>query len=181
MTTIAWRQHGASGYPEIAADQLNSYHGLPVTKLITMSDGSVIGGAGGSGQQVRAVIAHLESKLKRARAKERGEELEGEEYVCYPMLGPEDTVELLRAFPDGTCQFTRDARLPWEDVTHVGYFAIGSGSDYAMGAMAVGAAPVAAVAVAMKHDHHTGHSHDLHVLGRPQPVLRFESTEHAHG
>lgn len=51
--------------------------------------------------------------------------------------------------------FRFDHYLKWHSVD-VPYCAIGSGQDFAMGAMALGASPKEAVKIAMKHDIYTG-------------------------
>ena len=53
---------------------------------------------------------------------------------------------------------------------HPEYYALGSGREFAIGAMAAGAGPEAAVRVAVKHDQGSGGSVMAFALNQPEPV-----------
>lgn len=126
MTTIAWDGR------VLAADTQCSIHRMSTEKLHRLADGSLVGMAGNSGTCLRVV-----------KALDAGE------------VEPFDPGEYayLRVWPDGRAEFsTGDGAVPMQQP----YFAIGSGADYAMGALAMGADAMAAVRIAALFDSHTG-------------------------
>lgn len=128
MTTIAW--DGKT----IAADKRSSYHGNPTMKLTRMADGSICGRAGDT-ESTTEMIAFLDGK--------RG--------------APEkttDEVTILRAYPDGHAEMCHNKGVLFP--VNMPFFAIGSGSDYAMGAMAAGATAEQAIEIASRFDKDTG-------------------------
>lgn len=133
MTTIAW--DGTS----IAADRLCGGR-YTVAKLWRLPDGSVIGGAG-LYDDIVEVVHWLASG---AREDEK------------PRLAPrEESSDLLLIDPEG-----RPHWLTWPHLRRVPivepYEAIGSGSEYALGAMAMGASAKRAVQIASRFDPSTG-------------------------
>lgn len=128
MTTIAW--DGKT----IAADKRSSYHGNPTSKLHRMKDGSICGQSGDKETGLE-MIAFLD---------ERGKE---------PARGTEE-LTILRVHPDGSAEMCHNKGQFFP--VNFPFFAIGSGSDYAMGAMAAGATAAEAVEIAARFDKDTG-------------------------
>lgn len=131
MTTIA--TDGVS----IAADGQVTYNDRPLTlsenKLRELDDGSVVGWAGEADAAAAAV-----------------------EYLAqhpYDRNGPEGNYSLLRLFPSGAIALYAGALRP-------AYIsppqAIGSGQDFALGAMLAGKSAKRAVQIAASLDIHTG-------------------------
>lgn len=132
MTTVAWDGE------TIAADRLCGSH-YEVGKLFRLKDGSVIGGAG-TYDQIVEVVAWLNAGAK-PEAK--------------PKLPEEDGSDLLLVTPKGVAFW-----LTWPFLRRVQinepFAAVGSGGEFALGAMAMGAKARRAVQVAMRFDPHTG-------------------------
>lgn len=127
MTTIAIRGHG------IAADRhVSGSHKSAHGKLHRLSDGSVVGMAGAT-QKCSAALAWL---------REGGTK---------PTLG--DEFAALRLHADGRIEKYEGDLVPM--VIQREFYAIGSGADYAMGAMARGASAEQAVLVAGMFDEYT--------------------------
>lgn len=148
MTTIAWSKKSG----RIAADRQSSYHGNQATKLYELPDGSIVGTSGAHDQSLRAVA------WLRDESKER------------PSL-PAEYGSLMRAYPDGRAVYYH-AALEAMPISFE-FWAIGSGADYAMGAMARGATPEEAVEIASRYDEHTGGGIDVKYL--PTPMLQVVS------
>lgn len=126
MTTIVW--DGMN----MAADSQCSFHRMNTVKVHRLKDGSLVGFAGDSGLCLRAL-----------KAMEDGKEapIEPGEY------------RYLRAWPDGRVVVdTGSGPTPMP----MQFFAIGSGADYAMGALAMKADALEAVRVAAMFDPDTG-------------------------
>lgn len=139
MTTIAW--DGLT----MASDSQCSYHSMDTQKVHRLNDGSLVGLAGNSGLCLRVM-----------RALERGKT---EPYA------PGD-YSYLRVWPDGRAEVSAgDGAIP---MPHR-FFAIGSGSDYAMGAMAMHATAAEAVRVASMFDSDTGGR--VHTMAHVQPTV----------
>lgn len=132
MTTIAW--DGKT----IAADRRSSYHGNPSKKLRRMKDGSVCGGAGES-EAIRQAISFLDNDRDSMPSK-------GEQTI-------------LRVFADGRAEYTHE--LGERMAIELPYFAIGTGRDYAMGALAMGATAQQAVEIASRFDSDSGGGVDV--------------------
>lgn len=136
MTTIAWSRE--SGI--VAADRQCSYHCTPATKLFTLADRSVVGIAG-SLEFCLAAVKYLDGSI-----------------------GPKptsstDNSTLLRVYPDGTAEVYHSQLEPYPVL--LPFFAVGSGSDYAMGALAMGATPERAIEIASQFDEATGGGIDV--------------------
>ena len=80
-----------------------------------------------------------------------------------PMNDPDDVASLWVVKPDGgiMCYESGPIPLPFLDKT----FACGSGRDYAMGAMAMGADAIRAVEIASEYEIHCGGGVDFLTLG----------------
>lgn len=128
MTTIAW--DGKT----MAADRLSTDHKAPVPKLHTLHSGEVVGGCGRH-EHVLCAIDWLENGGPK------------------PDLG-DDTFTLLMVDVDGRA-YTYSNRLVAMPVL-TPFHAIGSGSKYAMGAMAALVGAYDAVCIAAEFDHNTG-------------------------
>jgi len=128
MTTIAWDGH------TIAADSAASAGNrtVSVCKLWKLSDGRVVGGAGTLADVIAAVDWLASGSQKKLK----------------PAVDADSS--LLVVTPQGRCfEYGSDLR-PIELLdTHT---AIGSGSDYALGAMAAGKTAEQAVAIACLYD-----------------------------
>lgn len=129
MTTIAWsKSHGC-----IASDRQSSYHRESLDKLFTLPDGSVVGVSGNYECWLQAV-EYWKGGVK-------------------PEM-PEDAGTALRVYQGGYAEMYH-SRLVSIPVSR-DFIAIGSGRDYAMGAMARGASPEDAVRIAGMFDENTG-------------------------
>jgi ATP-dependent HslUV protease subunit HslV len=136
MTTIAYRDG------MLAADTLitcgDSRDGF-AAKIVKV-DGMLCG-ASGSAIHGQAFVAWLKK---------------GREGDC-PLLGlgEKDRTNGIMVSPDGKLRMWSDTGF-WDFEPHGGYYAIGSGCEYATGAMAMGATAEQAVRVAIKHDVRSG-------------------------
>jgi len=135
MTTIAYKDG------VLAADRAISGSGhVGTTRKVwkRKSDGALVGGCG--------EVATLQRWAEWFLAGERG---------TAPNLGTDDdsASQMLVVRPNGKVE---DHGRYGKAMYEAPYHAIGSGSDYALGAMAFGATARQAVAAAMKHDHCTG-------------------------
>lgn len=149
MTTIVWHMHHG-----LFADRLvTGHHAIAMTKLEPLLDGSIIAVAGSTSLQL-AIVEWLDGGEK-------------------PTLHKDDGVGYLRAYPDGRVTYSSDLR-PELRVDETGlFYAIGSGSDYAMGAMAAGAGPKVAIEIAGQFDPCTGRGIDMgEVIGPGQSRVR---------
>jgi hypothetical protein len=134
MTTIAW--DGES----IAADRRACGNAImSVGKLFRLPDGSVLGGAGDYAEVVEVVAWVLDGCNPDAR----------------PRFADGEGSSLLLARPDGTAYW-----LTWPYLRQVQinerFAAEGSGSQFALGAMAMGASARRAVQISAKFDPYTG-------------------------
>jgi len=136
MTTIAYKDG------IMAADRAISAGGhIGSTRKVwkRKSDGALVGGAG--------TVSVFQKWAEWFLAGERGNS---------PGLGTDDDSSsvTLVVRPNGDVeQHDRYGRAVYD----APYYAVGSGADYALGAMAFGATARQAVASATKHDHMTGH------------------------
>lgn len=135
MTTVAYKDG------VLAADRAISANGhIGATRKVNRrkSDGALIGWCG--------TVSVCQKWAEWFLAGERG---------TAPGLGSDDesASQVIVVRPDGSVeQYDRYGRAVYD----APYYAIGSGTDYALGAMAFGATARQAVAAAMKHDHMTG-------------------------
>lgn len=132
VTTVAW--DGQS----IAADRLCGGH-YEVGKLFRLTDGAVLGGAG-TYDQIVEIVAWVN---------------EGCKNDAKPKLPEDDGSDLLLVTPEGVAYW-----LTWPYLRRVQinepFAAVGSGAEFALGAMAMGASARRAVQVAMRFDPYTG-------------------------
>ncbi len=144
MTTVAYR----AGI--MAADKAvtGSGHVGTIRKVWRRkSDGALVGGCGTVSLLQRWAAWFVDG--------ERGNP---------PSLGTDDDSDthMLVARPSGEVElWSRHGKASYD----AEYFAVGSGADFAMGAMAHGASARQAVAAAAKHDHNTGHGTHFVRLG----------------
>lgn len=132
MTTIAW--DGTT----VAADRQISYHCAPALKIMRLRDGSVVGASGEDYGRILSIFDALNSG-------------------AYPDSADVQTT-ILHVHPNGTATLwlTRGKPIPVSAP-----FAIGSGADYAMGAMSMGAFASHAVEIASRFDPSTGAGVDV--------------------
>jgi len=135
MTTIAYRDG------ILAADDRMDYHYAVVTKLFKLPDDSWVGGAG-TGSGVRMAVDLLSNAIVSTTTPDK------------LLSKPIEDIQLLRVYPDGSLSmyFPQLVEIPLAN----SFFAIGSGSDYAMGAMSAGASAEQAIRVAGQYDKGTG-------------------------
>lgn len=136
MTTIAW--DGRS----LAADRQSSYHCNPVAKIEHNAYGLV--GASGDFDLGLAVMVWLAGNGPK------------------PAIPSDATLTVLHVDHDGKARIYHNALVPIP--AGLPFFAIGSGRDYAMGAMAMGASAEEAVRIAARFDESTGGDVDVLTL-----------------
>lgn len=122
------------------------------TKIFRLADGSLFGVSSatlGASQQLREWIE------KGAPLPENGEVMQPEKF------------ELLLVKPTGDVYYAHDC-LALVGPLKAEFHAIGSGAEYAKGALAMGATPEGAVTVACELDIWSGGGMDLLLLERPQ-------------
>lgn len=146
MTTVAWR----AGW--VAADRLVDGW-MESGKLFRLKDGSVLTGAGYLDDIVE-VAAWINAGCK-AAAKPDGLSADKEERSGF-----------LLARPDGKAFWLTQPWLRQVEITDE-FFALGSGADYALGAMAMGASARRAVQIAMRFDPNTGRGINAIRVKRP--------------
>ena len=132
MTTIAWDgQH-------LAADKQMGGR-LRTGKIFPLGDGQYLAGAGDFCQIVEIATWIMQGALEQAK----------------PSLPDEMSSELLIVHPDGTAYW-----LTWPYLRKVKlnepFASLGSGGEYALGALAMGATAKQAVQIATRYDPHTG-------------------------
>lgn len=125
MTVVAW--DGKT----VSADQLCDFHGIRVQKIVKCPDGSIVGAAG-AGNMCRAALIWFAGGCNGPQ----------------PWSKPED-VQLLRVYHD-RAEFWSQGK--GEPIPVLPPFAIGSGGEYAMGAMLAGASAPEAVKIAIIGD-----------------------------
>lgn len=140
MTTIAWDGQWLSG------DQLSTGHLNPVVKIRRLADGSLVGGTGDTGWLAR-VYEWMEA---------------GFDPLTRPSP-PADSIKVLRIVKKRWHEAAKvtvytDTLVPVP--VNLPFYAIGSGSQYAMAAMHCGKNAAEAVGVAMVYDYQTGGSID---------------------
>jgi hypothetical protein len=139
VTTIAWDGR------TIAADRRTA-KGMSVGKLFRLKDGSIVAGAGFHDQVVE-IVAWIKGGCRESKR------------PALPDSDPESS-DLLIACPDGTAYW-----LTWPYLRRVkvieGFAAVGSGAEYAIGALEMGASAAQAVEIAARHDDATGNGVDV--------------------
>lgn len=138
MTTIATDGRSMAGDGiTLTANEIVANH--TATKVQRLSDGSLLGCAGSTAVKHR-IRDWLEAQLA------------GKSPPFPSIKGPFSVIWLRR---DGTARyFNEDGRENW---SALGFpFAIGSGAELAMGAMAARKSPREAVEIASRHDPYTG-------------------------
>lgn len=138
MTTIAYRDG------VLAADTLATWGKVKVDqkcqKLWKLRDGSLVGGSGAY-NQVCTAVEILKTILDKREQKD------------LPAFKLKDADLLfVSANGGGVFLFARG----WEDISHLPYFAIGHGRDFALAAMDAGASATEAVKIAIDRDVYTG-------------------------
>lgn len=132
MTTIAWDG------TYLAADKQASGR-YTVGKVFPMADGSFLAGAGNYSQIIEIATWIATGGAEAAK----------------PNLCEEQTSEVLWVFPDGSAYW-----LTWPYLRRVKlnekFATLGSGGDYALGALAMGATAKQAVQIASRFDADTG-------------------------
>lgn len=132
MTTIAW-----DGTYLAADKQMGGRH--TAGKVFPLGDGHYLAGAGYYDQIVEVVHWINQGAVEDAK----------------PRLSPDDGSDILLVEPDGTAYW-----LTWPYLRRIKlnepYASVGSGGDYALGAMAMGASARKAVSIAMRFDPYTG-------------------------
>lgn len=133
MTTVVYDTRTR----EMVSDTQMGWHKAEADKIYRLSDGSLVGVAG--------ILSDILLALDYLDSEEDAD-------VAKPDISPEN--HLMQVDPDGNI-FVYTHVLRAVPVS-AEYFAIGSGSEYAMGAMAQGATAEEAVAIAHKFDPNTG-------------------------
>lgn len=144
MTTIAF-----DGKTLAADRQMGGW--INVCKIFKLKDGRIAAGAGNNFDAVRCIVAWMNAGSKPADR---------------PDIPSDDAPHILVV--------SKCAKLTWimwpyhegMPITE-SFFAIGSGSEYAMGAMAVGASARKAVEVACRLDAHSGKGIDVVRIVKP--------------
>lgn len=135
MTTVAFDGE------TLAADRQMSFHSVQVNKIYRLRDGSLAGGCG-TMTLVQQLIRWLDGQGP-------APDPSPEKYTVLH-ISKERGKPVLRLSVDG--------KVPI--ILRTKRFAIGSGSDYAMGAMDVGANAARAIRIASKYDPATGRQVD---------------------
>ena len=143
MTTIAW--DGKT----VAADWQCGFHKTQVPKIERVK-GGIAGGAGQS-NLCAMIPEYFNDERDRLKYRQAADQIDKD--VTILRVIDEDSAEL---WMHGTYGAPRIVHPP---------FAIGSGSEYAMGAMAMGASAAEAVKVAHRFDQHTGREVDVLFVG----------------
>ena len=145
MTTIA----ASVTHKQISADSKCSTDRVhfQIDKLKELSDGSIFGAAGDQG-----LILKFYKFLY-----EGGEQLEAEAEL-----------DVLQLTHSGLCLF--DTRTAQFYQIRSKFYAIGSGAEFALAAMSLGATPLQAIECAAKFDPDTGHPIDVMTLKRRKNV-----------
>lgn len=131
MTTIAWDGR------TMAADRLSTGHRNPVCKLHRLPDGGIVGGAGQLDEILRAVEWLQQGGVPADK----------------PKLA-DDCMTLLMVDGRGKAWTYHSALHPVPIL--LPFYAVGSGSDYAMAAMACEKDAADAIRIAARFDHNTG-------------------------
>lgn len=142
MTTVAYRDGIMAG------DSGNLYSNVMyrgAVKVARGPDGSlhgITGGAGDAGEYIRWVLAGMPGEAPKPEPTNREEGLSAFVALVVPPGG--SVLRLWTAFG-------------WEDHHGVPFFAIGAGSEMAIGAMAAGATAEEAVAIVAEHSTYAAH------------------------
>lgn len=147
MTTVVARRSTMT----MAADTRSSYHNRRVHKLHVLPDQSVVAMAGELFVILQAVawLAGLGEKPN---------------IVADHRSNDCTTLEMLRLYPDGRLTYCQDLTIEHEVVED--HMAIGSGGNYAMGALDAGASIEDAVRIACRRDPNSAEPIDLHTVER---------------
>lgn len=132
MTTVVYD----SREKVMVSDRQMGWHKAPVDKIYRLNDGSLVGLAGGYAECLMAL-----------------EWLDRDDDDETPKPEVEETT-LIRITPDNDIICYTKHLHPLQ--VYMEYIAIGSGSEYAMGAMAQGATAEEAIAIAHMFDANTG-------------------------
>lgn len=134
MTTICWDGK------VLAADRMATYGDFkhPVTKIWRLPDGSLVGGAG-EYSFILAMVEWLGGRASEFPASQRDKD---------------DWQPILHITTSGKVHIYE--RTPFPLRSHATQFAVGSGKQYALAAMHMGAGAVEAVEVAAHFDPNTG-------------------------
>lgn len=167
MTTVAYRRDETGTV--LASDRQSGWHRADVEKLLLLSDGSMLGFTG-----------KLEECLLAAAWLEKQVVAQNDEH---PKPKISNGFEAIRVWPNGmVCTYEEQLVLmPLREEI----YAIGSGAQYAFGALAMGATPMEAVDVAHRFDECTGPARDMMIYdetggGRPK-VIRESGKDAAAG
>lgn len=144
MTTIAW-----DGKTLAADRQLGDW--LNVGKIFKLKDGRVAAGCGNNFDAIREIVAWLDAKSPPAKR---------------PDIESRDAPDMLIANAKGvlewmTWPYTRGM------VVREPFFSVGTGSDFALGAMASGCSARRAVAIACRFDPGSGQGIDTVRVVKP--------------
>lgn len=135
MTTIAYRDGVMAADSQTTAGEVRRG---ATRKVFQLLDGSLVGFSGGLSEIGPAVQWFAEGKLPYKR----------------PRLPEDASLLVIEASPSGEVSYYRHNLIP--QLTVAAFHAIGSGNEFALGAMAMGANAQQAVAVAAEFDIYTG-------------------------
>lgn len=171
MTTIVIDRRGERNV--IAADRQAAFHSRLVNKLVPLPDGSVLGCAGAAGGihlMIEWLMLEIGEQIRINNLPRTG--VHQRSTFPPPKLADGQEVEMLRMYPDG--RVTMITLPGTEMIVSEPFFSIGSGSDYAMGALAAGATVGKAIEIASRFDPNTGGGYDAKTmpmaLNPPSPV-----------
>lgn len=143
MTTIAW-----DGY-RLVGDRQMTYHSVHVSKLRRLKDGSIVGGSGNYD-----ILQRYYDWLDGDGPKpEYSPDTDRQATVLRISKGKRGKPKIELAFQTGTLREIKAKQ-----------FSIGSGSDYAMGALLAGATATKAIEIASAMDPNTSKEWDILVL-----------------
>lgn len=142
MTTCVWSYK----HSELGADRLST-DGLTVNKVFRFKNGSCLTGAGYIDDV--AEVAYWISKGCKESSKPDLSGRDTDKDSDFLLIDSAGVAYWL------TCPFLRRV-----EVTDT-FFTLGSGAQYAMGALEAGATPSEALAIAARHDQATGHDFDI--------------------
>jgi hypothetical protein len=137
MTTVAF--DGKT----LAADRLMGSW-LNVCKLFRLKDGRVAAGSGNNFDAIREIIAWLDAKSPTSKR---------------PEIDAADAPDILLVNAKGVLQWMTWPYSRGMEVREP-FFAIGSGAEFALGALAAGCSARRAVAIACRFDAHSGQGID---------------------
>ena len=144
MTTIAY-----DGKTLAADRQMGGW--MNVGKIFKLKDGSYAAGAGNNFDAIRRIVAWL---------------IAGSKQDARPEIREQDAPDLLIVDKHGVCNWMT---WPYHEgpVITEPFFAVGSGSEYALGAMASGMSARRAIEIACRFDAHSGKGIDAVRVVKP--------------